>query len=178
MEKEKKLAGAWGRFWAQAIDWLVVGMITMPIWMVGKTFFGFDDWMDFVQNSDFLLRLALVVPYLGYATYMVAKRGSTVGKDAYGFKVYKQGTKELITYREAAVRELVKIGVTVLGAMGGLVYFVNGLVIVFSKSKQGLHDRLVKTEVVKVRPATPLGKQVLIALGIVVYYVVVRMLFV
>jgi len=51
-------------------------------------------------------------------------------------------------------------------------------VIVFSKSKQGLHDRLVKTEVVKVRPATPLGKQVLIALGIVVYYVVVRMLFV
>ena len=171
---EVKPAGAWARFWANFIDSMVLSLPVVIIVFVWSLITQSDiTLIRSIENNNIFI-IILLLCYFSYYIYLTTARGSTVGKDAYGLKVVKYGTEQNLTYIQSTLRELVKFGLVVIPLLGGLFYLINGLVIIFSKQKRGVHDRVVSSQVLMVKPSWKMGKQILffgsyILLGIVIF---------
>ena len=76
-------------------------------------------------------------------------------------KVVKSDTGQNLTYIQSALREVTKFGLMIIPLLGRLFYLINGLMILFSKQKKGIHDRVANSRVLRVKPAWKMGKQLL-----------------
>lgn len=164
---EVKPAGAWSRFWAFVIDGLVFGIFALlAIFLlaaVSGSPISFRGSVTDNIESHPVLAIAgwLILPlYLGYFVYLTYKKGATIGKDAYGLKVVKYKTSENVSLGQAIIREIFKV-LYLIPLLGSLLYFIVGLIIIFSKEKRSIPDFLAKTQVLRVKKAWPMGRQLI-----------------
>jgi len=157
---EVKPAGAWSRFWANMIDSFVLILPTILIAFAWSLITQNNITLGNISNNPVFIVIFLLT-YFPYYIHLTAAKGTTVGKDAYGLKVFKYGTEQNLTYVQSAIRELVKFGLMFFPIIGGLFYLVNGFTILFSKQKRGIHDRVAKSQVLRVKPAWRMVKQIL-----------------
>ena len=154
--------GGWfRRCCASLIDGLI---LSIPIALIMLLIYFILNFVFKVEPNLILiiLGLTLIVLELTYSVYLTVNKGATWGKDAYGLKVVKYKTTENITYGKSILRELLKSGFYFIPMISGLFAFVNGLTIVFSHERRGIHDKLAGTQVIKFKRPWSMKKQLLI----------------
>lgn len=151
------------RIWASVVDGFYIGLVSVTIAILFLR-------SGFAQP---ILEYSSIIIYFIYVTFLTVIKGATIGKEAYGMTVVSYGTQNRISYGQAIVRELVKSGVAYIPVVGAFLFIVNTCVMVFSKDKRGIHDKIARTQVVKVKPAWSLKKQLLF---IVVPFVILMLL--
>ncbi len=80
-----------------------------------------------------------------YFTFFAGSSGQTPGKRLFGLKIIRE-TGEEMTYGRACLRSICWI-------VSLLLFSIGFLMIAFNKQKQGLHDKLARTYVVRTKPA-------------------------
>ena len=107
-----------------------------------------------------LMYLISLIPYALYEIIMVTARGQTVGKIAAGIKIVDQYTAEPPTAGKAALRFMfmpaiyalaLASSVPLLLSLAGLFALLYNLWPLWDKRKQGLHDKVAGTLVIKSR---------------------------
>ncbi len=136
----QQYAGAGARFLASLIDGLLLGvvsvLIVIPFALQGKN-----------SNSSLIQGLSLLIN-LGYFVYFQGRTGQTLGKKVMGIKVVDvNGNKP--SYFTFFLRELIG------KAISSLIFGIGYLMILWDKQKQGLHDKIATTYVVKVSSTAP-----------------------
>lgn len=129
--KKPKYAGFWIRLAATLIDVLVIG-IPASILQVGLIFATGSNSMMYVVE---LAAVALVI-------YLDGIKGGTPGKLILGMRIVNEKGK-YIGIPMAILRYIGKI-------LSGIILLIGYLMIAWDKRKQGLHDKIAKTFVVKV----------------------------
>lgn len=155
----KEYAGFWLRFVAYIIDyiiiWVVQAFVAIPILAaVGITFVQNANSMESMSESDMvgmimgavaaasataLLTTILVVLY--FTLMESSKYQATVGKLALGLIVTDEGGGKL-DFVKALIRNLCKI-------ISSMILMIGYIMVGFTEKKQGLHDIIAKTLVVK-----------------------------
>lgn len=133
---------AWGwRLLSYLIDILI---LVIPIGLVSGLLTGGD-----IASNEFLSGAVGVVCWAIYRTALVGTRGATLGQSLLGMRVAEidnQGANPP-SWNTAAIRG---IAAPILFAIP-LVGLVNGLMPLFTKENQALHDMIAKTVVLKRR---------------------------
>ena len=172
---EIKPGGAWARFWASVIDGMIFGLPAIVIVSIWYLIIGTRISKGSIE-TNLAYTIIILASYIIYYVYLTSKKGTTIGKDAYGLKVVKYLTNEKISYWRGIVRELTKVGILIIPIIGGLFYFINGIVIIFSKQKRGLHDLAANSQVVRVKSAWPMRKQIAFFGGYALLFIVIYIL--
>lgn len=129
---ERFYAGFWIRFLAYIIDALILSAMTMPFTML----FGFN-----VEEQSGSL-IGIIITWMYFALFESSEWQGTPGKKALGLIVTDEAGRR-ISAIQATKRYAAKIlGVLLLG--------IGGLMIAFTGRKQGLHDKMIGTLVLKV----------------------------
>lgn len=134
-----KLAGFWIRFWAYAIDIIMIssisGILIKPIFRVANIA---------VSNPPFLLftpfKITILLVFLTYFTLMTKFFQQTVGKMIMGIKVIPQEGDKL-TWDKLIFRE-------VIGRFISKLLLLPYLLVLFMPKKEALHDVFADTYVV------------------------------
>ncbi|GLY77619.1 RDD family protein [Actinoallomurus iriomotensis] len=140
-----ELAGRWSRLFAAIIDGIIYSVIG---WIIAAPFAGASAMYD---NKHLGSRLAAngvtAIIAIIYFTWQHGKWGRTIGKRALGIRVVRAQDGGPIGYGTAAWRVLFTYLITyVTCGLGGL---LDDLWILWDSKKQALHDKVVKTYVVK-----------------------------
>src|SRR5579872_1149250 len=128
--------GFWRRFAALLIDIIILAIIGGVIGLI-FSWGGFSRFQVGLINNVVNLVLAI-----GYWVFYQAKMGQTLGKKALGIKVVTTRGKTPST-GNFFLREIV--GKFVSGLILGIGY----LMVIWDSKKQGLHDKIASTYVVK-----------------------------
>ena len=145
------------RFFAAILD-LIVMVIIFVILGIAGVVEAADPEEDFNVVSSVVSAIIVLIYYVG----LTATLGQTLGKMALGIKVVnvdgeKPGFGAVLT-REVIVRVLGTVLAVVLGpvidpglgsAIGGVVALIAIIWLLFDSRRQGLHDRVAKTFIVK-----------------------------
>ena len=137
--------GFWKRLFAYIIDWLILLVIAMLVF-IGLGFFMAGSGID-IDDEATMLRLeaqanlaSFVIAWLYYALLESSSRQATFGKSILGMKVVdNQGQR--IGFIRASVRFLAKI-------LSALLLFIGFVMIAFTERKQGLHDLIAGTLII------------------------------
>lgn len=121
-----RYAGFWRRFLAYILDALILCVVTFLV-LGMKGFF-----MPFVP---------LAIGWLYYALMESSKYQATLGKIALSMKVTDEDGKT-ISFGRATGRHFAKI-------VSGLILGIGYLMVIWTKKKQGLHDKMAHTLVVR-----------------------------
>lgn len=137
-------AGFWIRLGAWIIDYIIVGvvnlMISIPFLFLQMSAASSNDLSGSLLYSLLSSLLNMIVT-ISYGTVFIGKWGATLGKMACGLKVVNpEGEK--ITYLRAFARVFAK-------AVNWLTLFVGYIMVAFDEEKQGLHDRICSTRVIR-----------------------------
>lgn len=134
-------AGAGVRSIAALIDGVIIGVVSLVLGVVLTAAF-----RDIAQLLSFVFNLALSI---GYWVFYQSSAGQTIGKKVMGIKVVDSaGNKPTTT--TFFLREVVGKFIS------GIILAIGYLMILWDSKKQGLHDKIASTYVVKVAPsATP-----------------------
>lgn len=137
-------AGFWIRFVAQLVDGIIFLLISVPLLYLiyGDAYFSAEPSTQiFFGVADMLISVCLPL----VATFWFwTRKGATPGKMLLGLKVLDANTGNLLTAGQAVIRYLGYIVSFVVLCLG---YIWAG----FDKKKQGWHDKLAKTVVVRER---------------------------
>ncbi len=142
-------AGFWLRSVAFLVDaavvaalasagWLLVGAAVLIGGGLSSTPEFAQEWLEWVAATT--LSILIVVCYF---TVFVAWRGQTPGKMLLGLRILR-ATGEEVTFAQALIRWMAQ-------GLGALLFGIGFLMVAFSRRKQGLHDKLAGTYVVRVR---------------------------
>ena len=135
-------AGFWIRFLAALIDGIILyGAIFLGGSLVGGLTFGK---VNINNPLGAVVLLLLVLAALAYAPFMLAKFGATLGKMIVHLRVV-DGAGNKPTVGQALLRELIGKWVS------GLVFDLGYLWVAFDEKKQGWHDKIAGTFVVKIK---------------------------
>lgn len=118
-------SGFWRRFWAGAIDAIVLGIITFILEMIFPTY----------SLSGFLIGLL----YFGFMES--STRQATLGMMALDIKIVGMEGQRISFWR-AVGREIATI-------LSALILGIGYLMIAFTSKKQGLHDMIAETLVIR-----------------------------
>lgn len=136
----QKHAGFWIRFGALIIDGIILGVVVSVI----ASILGIERTTTVngasAMNNGYS-GLSTLIGWI-YFTAMTVTRGATVGKMALGLKVVKEDGKA-VDWGTGVLREVV--GKFVSAVVFGLGF----LWVAFDPKKQGWHDKIAKTFVVK-----------------------------
>ena len=140
VEQYREYAGFGSRLVASIIDGLLVSVV---FWTAYFIFF-----TDFQGSSDnipvwylvFFL-ITYIIPWLYYALMEASSKQATLGKMALGIKVTDEAGNR-ISFGKATGRHFGKI-------LSALILYIGYIMIAFTGKKQGLHDILAGTLVVK-----------------------------
>lgn len=128
---------------ASIVDGFLVGIVNFGfVFFITLLFSGADQVS--AGASVLLSFLPMIVP-LVYFTTMDVKFGATLGKKALGLRVQNITTGENLNWVEAILRESVGRAVSIMAL--GLGY----LWVFWDKDKQGWHDKIAKSVVVKAK---------------------------
>lgn len=136
-------AGFWVRFLAQIIDGILFLLITLPVLYLvyGEAYFTINPAIEspFYGIADVLI--SFVFPVVACLWFWV-KKGATPGKMLFGLKILDEQTGNLLTLGQAAKRYLGYI-------ISSLVFCLGYIWAGFDKKKQGWHDKMAKSVVVR-----------------------------
>ncbi|MUN39923.1 RDD family protein [Actinomadura litoris] len=169
------IAGRGARLGAGLLDWLIVGVVSVPFLLPAIRWDRFQDAADSgetLEAADMYDIPRLLIGYacilvLGFAYYTVqhAKWGQTVGKRAAGVRVVRASDHGPVSWGQAALRQgfvyLLTIGSAVLSLLGpvgnllGILGLLDNAWILWDPQRQGLHDKVAKTVVVKAAQWAP-----------------------
>jgi uncharacterized RDD family membrane protein YckC len=138
-------AGFWIRWLAMIVDGVIVNLVSFPLGFAmgfaSVTVFKDSASMDALMNGlSQAIGLVVGVAYVGYFT---SRKGATLGKLAFGMRVYKEGTTQHLTFIRAVLREVAKIASYLTLLIGFIMAGVR-------KDKRALHDLLAGTRVMRV----------------------------
>lgn len=153
MNDEVRYAGFWIRFVASVIDTILVSLIVGPLlWKIyGSAYF--QDYVDLLQGRIDLaadrpmfagpadMLVSLVLPAIGIVIFWIARQ-ATPGKMALSLRIVDANTRAPLSRVQAIVRYL-GYYVSMLGLMLGFLW------IAFDPRKQGWHDKLARTVVIR-----------------------------
>lgn len=139
-------AGFWIRVAASMLDSLLAGLIQVVVSLILKM--TASDLMNVTDPRGTLTiatltSLAGMVIGITYSVFFTGYCGQTPGKMALGIKVVRTSGED-IGYGRAFLREV--IGKTISTLLLGIGY----LMVAFDAKKQGLHDRIADTYVIKI----------------------------
>lgn len=144
-----ELAGAGYRLLARIVDALV---FIVPLIILAIATTDFDDNSDDAAGTPLGFTLFILVIGLIYEVWMIAAKGQTLGKMATRIKVIRVDNGGLPGWNTAISRWVLP---GIFGAIGGFIPVV-GLVsiliyisLLWGKNRQGWHDKVAKTLVVK-----------------------------
>ena len=153
MSDAVRYAGFWIRCVASVIDTIIVSMIVGPLlWKVyGSAYF--QDYVDLMQGridlandrpffagpADFWI--SLVLPAVGIVLFWIARQ-ATPGKMALSLRIVDAGTLAPLSRTQAIVRYL-GYYVSTLALMIGFLW------VAFDPRKQGWHDKMARTVVIR-----------------------------
>jgi len=125
-------AGFWRRVAAVLIDGLILSVVLIPLSLVLR---------DPDQQTTIYTPISTVINWLYFALMESSDRQATLGKMALGIVVTDlDGNK--IGFGRATGRYFAKI-------LSGLILFIGFIMVAFTAKKQGLHDMIASTLVVK-----------------------------
>ncbi|MEI6516475.1 MAG: RDD family protein [bacterium] len=133
--------GFWARVWATIIDSVLLCIITFPplIWIYGREYFSFETTRFVAGPADFIL--SWVFPTIAAVLFWIRKQ-ATPGKMAISAIIVDAVTGNKPTTRQLIVRYFAYFLSTIpLGL--GLLW------VAFDKRKQGWHDKLAGTVVIR-----------------------------
>ncbi len=123
------------RFVAYFIDAIIVGIITGLLWFVGRLLGG-DSGVLLM-----LMQLLAVVIGVGYYVYFWGTSGATPGKKTMGLRVVSTDGQPM-TMGKAFIRYIGYI-------ISAIVFYLGFIWIAIDKDKQGWHDKIANTYVIK-----------------------------
>ena len=140
-DRNREYAGFWLRFAAWLIDSVLVSTVAWII--IIPTVFVFADisLTGFAIWFFFVLGIIYILPWLYYALMEASSKQGTLGKMVVGIIVTDEAGNR-ISFGRATGRYFGKI-------LSGLIIYIGYLMIAFTGKKQGLHDILARTLVVK-----------------------------
>jgi uncharacterized RDD family membrane protein YckC len=155
-----ELSGWWRRVGAQIIDWIIIGVVAGIIGaIVGIA--TLEPGTGLLDSAGFVWAVILaqfVVSIAYYAVIMPRTNGQTVGKMALEIRVVREDGAA-VSAGWSVLREVVVIDL-LFGALGqflfGLPALLDYLWPLWDTKNQALHDKIVKSRVVR---ATPVGHQ-------------------
>lgn len=139
MDQTVVYAGFGRRFLATIIDGFVVGLIEFVILFITGLIFGLVNLTGLGIMLGYILVLVVV---LGYYIGFLVKKGATLGKMAMGIKVITV-SGEPLTVGRVFLREIVGKFVS------AIVLYIGFLSILWDQKKQGWHDKIAGTVVVR-----------------------------
>jgi uncharacterized RDD family membrane protein YckC len=153
MNDEVRYAGFWIRCVASVIDTILVSLIVGPLlWKIyGSAYF--QDYVDLLQGRIDLaadrpmfagpadMLVSLVLPAIGIVIFWIARQ-ATPGKMALSLRIVDANTHAPLSRVQAIVRYL-GYYVSMLGLMLGFLW------IAFDPRKQGWHDKMARTVVIR-----------------------------
>jgi uncharacterized RDD family membrane protein YckC len=134
-------AGFWRRVAAALIDGLLVGIVS---WIVTAIFSAISDGAGVVAQIA-----VFVAAYAYYAGMESSSYQATIGKIALGIQVTDLSGNR-ISFGRALGRNLAEI-------LSALILLIGYIMVAFTAKKQGLHDMIAGTLVVKKGTATPVA---------------------
>ncbi len=145
-------AGFWKRFAAYLIDKILIGVVTLFIFVPMLALIGFSAISrDTYEEPSMGLLFALMSAYFAtilvaivgewlYFAIMESMKGATIGKMALGIKVTDMGGN-MVSFGRATGRYFGKI-------LSSLTLCIGYIIAGFSQQKQALHDIIARTLVV------------------------------
>lgn len=140
-DSEFEYAGFWVRFAAYCVDSLLILVLMLPYYFYSYMQYADVpiDEMPAYTPMDLVLTVAVIALFI----WFWVKKGATPGKMLFGLQIRDAKTGRFITVPRALLRYLV--GYTVSAIVFCLGYIWAG----FDKKKQGWHDKIAGTVVVK-----------------------------
>ena len=138
-------AGFWRRVAAWLLDALVLGIVTVPLSLAFNG--GNDVGSDSMAYSPAAQSISTALGWLYFALMESSARQATLGKMALGIVVTDLEGRR-IGFGKATGRYFAKI-------LSALIIGIGFLMVAFTQRKQGLHDILAGTLVVKGQAASP-----------------------
>ncbi len=142
--KSRPKAGFWIRFVAYSIDSLILGGVQLVLGLILGFSIGIMG--DLTAEGEAAMSVVTwlfgAVVSIAYAVFFIGHCGQTPGKMALRIKVIMTDGRD-VTYGKAALREI--LGKFVSGILLGIGY----LMVAFDSQKQGLHDKIANTYVIK-----------------------------
>jgi uncharacterized RDD family membrane protein YckC len=166
-------AGFWQRLAAYIIDLLILGI---PLVLLFLLVF-WNDLVDFVNSStsDTFTPSGSIIATFGlfyvialvasgtYYTFTIALRGATLGMSALSIQVVdEQGQMPTVgrSFWRWGFTQLFQLATNFIPVVGGLVWLIDPLWMLWDPEKQTLHDKVAKTWVLQKLPEqTPLPGQ-------------------
>ena len=143
MSNKYEYAGFWIRVGASIIDNIILMVALIPLTMIfggGKTtasMNGFSSF-QFMSTTDWFWQLAILI----FCIFCWIKFAGTPGKRLLRLKVLDEKTGENITIGQGIIRYI--------GYFPAILVFFIGLIwVAFDAKKQGWHDKMARTVVVK-----------------------------
>ena len=156
------LAAVGSRFGARLIDGLILGVPTSILFFM----FAWDRFAKEIERAQndpasfhpwtlmgdvfWVLILALIVDG-AYEITLTALRGQTLGKMAVGIKVVQIEDGQIPSWVRAGLRYALPRGVGLVPTVGGLGELLVYLWLLWDPLRQGLHDKVARTVVIRVR---------------------------
>jgi uncharacterized RDD family membrane protein YckC len=159
-------ADEYGGFWIRTLAYSADLSILMLALLVAAVPFAF---LGGAGMSVYGL-IASVGPFAYFVWLTASEQRATYGKQLCGLKVEHAGTGERISILRSLGRELAKF-------VSGAVFLLGFLMIPFTPRKQGLHDYLATTVVVREGPAKILLAVIVTIAGVVVPIIVIPLMF-
>jgi uncharacterized RDD family membrane protein YckC len=171
--KDPTLAEWWQRLLARMIDWVIVGLISSPLWI--PAFTTYVNKLRSISNQYggnlntpaaqtainhagghlfgklFLAGLAAALLMFAYDWVQHGLWGRTIGKRALGTKVVTASDRSKVSGGAAGGRAAVFALPPIVPLVGGLFALLNELWLLWDRQRQCLHDKAAKTVVIKVR---------------------------
>jgi uncharacterized RDD family membrane protein YckC len=171
--KDPTLAEWWQRLLARMIDWVIVGVISSPLWIPAFTTYvnklrsisnqyggnlntpaaqtAIDHAGSHLFGKLFLAGLAAALLMFAYDWVQHGLWGRTIGKRALGTKVVTASDRSKVSGGAAGGRAAVFALPPIVPLVGGLFALLNELWLLWDRQRQCLHDKAAKTVVIKVR---------------------------
>lgn len=136
-----RYAGFWVRLAAKIIDWLLLGLVGLLLYLVPMALLGTgteDPITLFV--AQMIGNLAQFGIAIAYTTYFTGAYGGTPGKRVLGLRVVTANF-ERVSYLRAFARYWAEV-------LSGLVFYIGYIIAAFDDEKRALHDHICGTRVV------------------------------
>lgn len=172
MNQEVKYAGFWTRFLANILDCLLLISVGYIIRVFFPVLTPIPDFSNMFESGEGFSQLFQIwtgiwksmisvnmvhmisgIACLAYFVVMIGRFGATVGKMAVGIKVVREDLQPL-SYGTVFVRE-----VLIKNMLFIVIFFISWLGylwIAWDKKKQGWHDKIARTLVIKEEKESPL----------------------
>ncbi|STY80687.1 RDD family protein [Moraxella catarrhalis] len=138
-DSEFEYAGFWIRFAALIVDDLIIMIISAPYWFYNYQQMTMPvDQIPFYSAGDAILSLVLGAAVI----WFWVKKGATPGKMLFGLQIRDAKTGQFISVPRALLRYFSYLISSVILCLG-LIW------VGFDQKKQGWHDKIAKTVVVK-----------------------------